>query len=132
MGQAAGTGPAIAGRKFFLVLHVTGVALIILLSLMPEAMLPIDGGSDKVKHLAAYGAVMLAGCGAYDRKRLWGVTALGLLLLGAVLEGLQGGFFGREASLGDMVANAAGILLALTVGKFLERRWPWRERGLSG
>lgn len=69
------------------------------------------GGADKWVHLAIF--LVLAGLGVrawrqgWERQQLF----LGLLLMAFVTESLQHFIPGRSASLGDVVADAAGTLL---------------------
>ncbi len=91
---------------------------------------PPGNGSAHGLHAAAYFvntfAVLLAvvfrpgrGSGRSDGWTL--AIALGMLLLGGVLEILQGTFFGRDAELADWVADAVGVALAALVFTALRR-----------
>lgn len=74
--------------------------------------------SDKVNHALGYAGLTFWFTGIYPRSR-YALIVLGLLLLGALLEAMQGAMsFGRVGDLADFVANSSGIgfglLLALT------------------
>lgn len=86
----------------------TGVAAILVLSLLPSEDLPELGVSDKLEHAAAYGAVALPGLVAYRRGRV----LAGLLLLGAALEAVQATATTRRGDVADIAADAAGLFLA--------------------
>ena len=97
------------------------VAVIVTLSLISPSALPGMGitWGDKVGHLLAYGVT--AGTGFFAFPRRWLVVA-GLLTLGLGLEAAQAmGSAGRTAEVGDMIANAAGIGLALAVERLARR-----------
>jgi VanZ family protein len=67
--------------------------------------------SDKVQHLLAYACV--AFCGAAGFAGRWYLAVLGcaLVLLGIGIELLQGLVPGRVVSLGDVSANALGVIV---------------------
>jgi len=74
--------------------------------------------NDKVNHALGYAALTFWFTGLYPRSR-YPLIVLGLLLLGAGIEVLQGAMsFGREREFADFLANgagiAAGLLLAIT------------------
>jgi hypothetical protein len=105
--------------NIWLMLGWAQVCLIILLSLIPSPVeLPGLIGMDKLIHLFAYAFVMLwfglcyTPCGAYNR------LGIGLVLMGILLELIQGITGYRSMSYLDMTANflgvASGWLLAKT------------------
>jgi VanZ family protein len=85
---------------------------------------PPSHGSDKDLHAAAYfvdtlaillGVVWRPG---RETRRLRGgmlPVALGILIVGGVIEIAQGGFADRDAQFGDWVADAIGIGLAVLI-----------------
>ena len=85
------------------------------LSLMPAP--PHTGGSDKLAHLAAYGSMALWFAGIFRSSR-YGWILLGLFFLGVALELLQGAGGSRQPEFADAVANLAGAVLGLTLGRF--------------
>ena len=67
--------------------------------------------SDKVNHIAGTYVLTLLSLAAVPKLRpLW--AAAMIILAGGAIE-LAQEQFGREASLGDFLANAAGVLLAV-------------------
>jgi VanZ family protein len=86
---------------------IFGLVSIGVLSLLPQEALPDTGVSDKLEHLAAYAILCLVGQYAFDGRvrRL----AIGLILYGVLLEGLQSLVPGRYPSPADIVANSLGV-----------------------
>ena len=91
---------------------------------------PPGHGSDKDLHAVAYFvntlAIMLALIWRPGRTRGrsdgWALpVALGILVLGGVIELAQAGFADRDAQFGDWIADAVGVVLALCVFTFM--RW---------
>ena len=99
-------------RVIWLIIGLLAVLLLIAGSLHPAPPIPVSApGSDKIGHFLAYGGLLLW-FGQLGRQYQW-PAAIGLFVLGVALEGLQGLMASRHASLGDVLANSAGILLAL-------------------
>ena len=101
-------------RSLFVVL----VGAIIIGSLLPIELAPrAPFLSDKVEHLAAY--LITSFLGAYGfgdtgRKRLWQL-ALGLIIMGVVLEVGQNFVPGRYAEVVDGIVNAVGVALGMAL-----------------
>ncbi|RKZ40125.1 MAG: VanZ family protein [Gammaproteobacteria bacterium] len=96
------------------------VIAVIVLSLIPSPplmMQTIDYG-DKIGHLIAYFVLMGWFALVYHmpRQRFW--YMIGFLLLGGVLEILQGLSGIRHADWMDIVANSIGVLLAWQLTKY--------------
>lgn len=88
------------------------VATVIWLSLAPRPPeLHVEQG-DKLQHVVAYGALMLWFAQLHAGRARVG-AALALVILGIVLETLQGYTGYRSFDVLDMAANAAGVLLGL-------------------
>lgn len=104
-------------RTLWLVLGWAGIAVVVILSLLPNPPHTGVSGGDKIGHLLAYFGLMFWFGQLYRRHLPW---ALGFLALGAVLEVIQGLTGYRETSLADLLANATGIAL----GWLAARRWP--------
>jgi hypothetical protein len=88
--------------------------------------------NDKVTHALTYAGLTLWFTGIYPR-RCYGWVVLGIFLLGATIEVLQGSMsFGRQGDYADLLANSSGIfvglLLALagcgTWARWVEQRLP--------
>lgn len=111
---------------------VAAMGLTLWFSLGPA---PTGHGSDKALHALAYFvdtlALLLAAVwrpgrtrGRVDVRTL--EVAVGLVVLGGLLELVQGGFVHRDAQLGDWIADAAGVTVAVAVFVALRRGAPGR------
>jgi VanZ family protein len=96
---------------------------------------PPDHGSDKQAHAAAFFVNTLAilfaivwrpgrSAGRFDAWAL--PVAAGMLVLGGLIEVLQGGVVGRDSQFTDWLADGIGITLAVMV--FASLRWALRVR----
>ena len=110
------------------------VVLAIIASIVPAHELPSLGGvSDKTEHMVGYGVLSLWFAGIYPRAR-YPMIGVGLLVMGIVVEGLQGAMkLGRQADLRDVYANTIGIvcglLLALAwLGGWAQRVETWTKK----
>ena len=94
-----------------------GVALTLVLSLMPPAFEP-SGHTDKFHHLIGYAILMFwwAQLIVWRREKL----AVYLILLGIAIELLQGLTPLRQPDLLDILANTGGVL----IGWLLARKLP--------
>lgn len=97
------------------------------MAVQPELAPPGEGGADKYLHLLAFAGLAMIGFWAVRAVIARGVIVALLLLLGAGIEWMQASVPGREGSLGDLAADAAGLLLAL----ILLRCWPMARDMLS-
>jgi VanZ family protein len=106
------------------------IAAVIYLSLASDLPDIPGEGSDKYGHLIAYGALMFWFTQIYTRLRTRVAIASGLILLGIALEFIQGYTGYRMFDLGDMIANAIGVIVGwiaapprtANVFSFLEKR----------
>ena len=97
--------PAI--RRAALVIFALLAVLIGYFSLVPGGEAPAPQISDKIRHFAAYAALAIPAAMWFSPGRLWVfVCVAGYGALMEVAQGLAG--TGREASLLDGLANAAG------------------------
>jgi VanZ family protein len=103
------------------------VALAIIVSIVPAHELPKLGGvSDKLEHAVAYGALALWFAGIYPKSR-YPMIGVGLLVMGIVIEGLQGTMnVGRQADLRDVYANSIGIVAGLLLALVWLGGWAMR------
>ena len=108
-------------RTAFLLLWIGALAAITVGSLWPQ---PPDavGGSDKLMHVAAY---TLLSALTWPAFALWRggivlIAAFGLIIFGIAIEVVQP-LVGREQSIADAVANAAGVVLGLTFAQVARR-----------
>ena len=108
----------------FKILSWTLFALFFTLTLLPTPPLarkqfPID----KIFHAAAYFFLTLSFREGYKKVPSYLIAAL-LGLTGAIIEIAQAALPWREASLGDLIADLAGIIVALPIRrKFLFNVW---------
>ncbi|HSQ70624.1 MAG TPA: VanZ family protein [Steroidobacteraceae bacterium] len=92
-------------------------------SLVPGSTVPSMGASDKLLHFAAY-AFLALWFGGLSHREAHGRVVLGLLLLGALLEVLQGVFaLHRTADLRDLLANALGIAFGMMLARTIAEAW---------
>lgn len=94
------------------------LAVVVYLSLMPSPpQLDISAG-DKLQHLAAYSALgYWFGMLALQNWRRLCLVAGGLIVLGIALEFIQGMTGYRTFDVGDMLANAIGVVAGLTLAR---------------
>jgi len=99
------------------------VAAVAYMSLLPDVDMPGDYPDiDKLYHLAGYAWLAFLPCFAFARKRVGLAVSLSMILFGCALEYAQDYVPGRMASLGDMIANTAGVALGVGVGRILRYR----------
>ena len=104
-------------RNAWIAIGWFGVAMVIVLSLIPSPpTLPVEQG-DKFEHVAAYGSLMFWFAQAYLRwnERRW--IAAALVALGIGLEYVQGWTGWRDFSYADMAADAIGVALGWLVAR---------------
>ncbi|HEB56406.1 MAG TPA: VanZ family protein [Gammaproteobacteria bacterium] len=109
--------PQLKYTKLWLGLGALLIALIWYLSLTPE---PPDTGidnGDKIGHFLAYGLLMgwFAQIYIQLKPRLW--LMLGFVLMGVLLEVLQGMTEFRTYSYADMAANSSGVFIGLLLSQ---------------
>ena len=105
-----------AVRVAHAVLFYPALLVVIWGELMPQPQPELAGQSDKVLHFIAYfGLSWLAAAALRDRATAMR-AGLALILLGGVLEILQG-LVGRDMSVYDEIANTIGVF----VGGFAAR-----------
>ncbi len=90
-----------------------GVIAVTWLSLIPEDALPEIHMWDKPQHLIAYAVLAICGAVGFLGRRPRLLVGVGLIVLGCGLEVAQAAVPGRNPSIGDAVANIAGIALGL-------------------
>lgn len=99
-------------RRTWTAAIVVLLAAIVIGSLTPQQIVPVEHFSDKLGHYLAYLALALTMSGIATPQRLWR-SMLGCFLLGALLEVAQAAFtVYRSAEWGDLAANTAGIATA--------------------
>jgi hypothetical protein len=114
MRRALETHGALSRGSFAVVVLVSLAVLFAPASEVPGA----PPGVDKLVHGALFAALALTGCWAGI-----GVGVLGaLLVVYAALSELIQDLIGRDAALGDWVADVVGLLLGLLVWRLATRR----------
>ncbi len=98
---------------FFVLAGAVGI-----LSILPQTA-PPGGGVDLPLHALTYGGLMVLFAMAF--RRPW-LGAAGLLVYSSLIEGVQAFVPGRQGSLEDVAANAAGIGVVVLVGVFYRLR----------
>jgi VanZ family protein len=76
----------------------------------PQLLGFLEDFNDKILHFFAYFALAAMAAAACKERRSMLFASIGLMLLGAILEVLQG-FMRRDMSFYDEVANVAGVLV---------------------
>jgi VanZ family protein len=94
-----------------------GVVLTLALSLMPPALDVSSGHSDKIVHLAGYALLTFWWAQLVTRQR-WKL-ALAIVLLGVIIELLQGLTPDRQPDSLDALANSGGVLLGWLTARLL-------------
>jgi VanZ family protein len=101
-------------RNIWLGLGWLWIVLVCYLSLMPHPpQLFSFNGVDKVEHLLTYVGLMLWFCQVYVSRSARIKLLLGLVVLGVVIEILQGMSGYRYFEYADMLANSSGVLIGL-------------------
>jgi VanZ family protein len=113
-------------RNLSRIAFIVGLLAVILLSLLPQEVLPDPGTWDKLNHVMAYGVLALAGGLGFRGLRSLLFVGIGLLILGIALEITQTALTSRSASAYDALANLIGIsfgsIAAIGVNAHLQKR----------
>ena len=100
-------------RRLALGAFAVGLVIVGILLLLPAQLLPETDIWDKAEHAGIFAGLTAIGLLAFpDRGRRWWL-AFGLIAFGSTCEILQMFVPGREAAVGDAVANALGVLSAV-------------------
>ena len=100
-----------------------GAVAVSVLSLTPSDALPGIELWDKLQHVLAYLILAVTGAVAFPGRRSLPWLAVGLLILGCVLEAIQAFIPGRTASFDDAIANAIGVGLGLVIARVAGSRY---------
>lgn len=105
-------------QKFWSALGCLWIGLVIFLSLVPAPTQPVDiPGLDKVGHVFAYGFLMFWFGLIYNPGRAYRCLGLGFVIMGIILECIQGALGDRTFEWGDMAANALGVIAGLALSR---------------
>jgi hypothetical protein len=100
-----------------------GIALVVVLSLLPAPDLPQPPGGDKLHHFLAYGLLAAWAVQLYARWPSLLGAGFGLVLLGIGLEHAQDALTDTRMADGrDALANTLGVIAGLAT-----RLTPWRD-----
>lgn len=109
-------------RWLWIALGWVWVTIIFYLSLMPHPPEPVHfWNADKLEHALAYCLLMLWFCQVYRQRKARMLLAALLVVMGIVIEYLQGETGYRFFDYADMVSNTTGVLLG----------WAWARTGLG-
>jgi VanZ family protein len=105
---------------------IISILIVVIGSLLPATSAPMRAlsllpVSDKAEHFCAYGWLALCSMFAIAPKRAAILFALALILMGVALEFAQRLVPGRAFEVGDMAANALGVLAGISLGLLLPR-----------
>ena len=100
------------------------LALVVWGELRPDVPTVLQGINDKFLHFGAYFVLGALAGGAIKQRALMKWAALGLILLGAVIEIIQA-FVGRDPSLLDGITNGAGVIVGILVTRFVLAALQW-------
>ena len=109
-------------RKIARLSFAIGIIAVTSLSLSPQDVLPEIHLWDKLLHFMTYAALAICGAVGFQERRPRRMVGVGLIALGCGLEVAQAAVPDRDPSVGDAVANSAGIALGLAAAWIGERR----------
>ncbi|MEM7293771.1 MAG: VanZ family protein [Pseudomonadota bacterium] len=96
-----------------------GLGLILIAAVFYLSLTPVDIPAehlDKIYHAATYGVMMGWFVQLYRGVRSHAILAVGFILMGVLIEVLQGFHPMRYFDVLDMLANAVGVLIAWAIG----------------
>ena len=103
-------------RNAWLALWLLGVAVLVVVCLLPSPDLPKLRVSDKLEHALAFALLSASAVQLFERGRALFAVACGLLALGIGIEFAQAVFTTTRAMEGaDVVADAVGIVVGLSI-----------------
>ena len=112
--QDGGIAIAALMRRIGCAVFIVGIVVLAVLLLTPGDYLPKVDLWDKLEHGLAFGVVAFTGAVAFPSRSSLLRLAFGLPCLGALFEILQIFVPGREAAVGDALANTIGVAIGLT------------------
>lgn len=112
-------------QNILLVLWVIQICAVVVGSLLPaNVMNGVPLPNDKLMHSSAYFMLALVPIVGIERGRMGVLAALGMTLLGALLEYGQSFVPGRTPEPADMMANDLGVVAGVLLGLAIKRvRW---------
>ncbi len=115
-------------RKISRLSFTIGVIAITWLSLTPRDALPPEIHTwDEPQHLMAYAVLAICGAVGFLGRRPRLIVGVGLIVLGSGLEAAQAAIPSRNPSIGDAIANIAGIALGVAAA-WMGNQMRWRSQ----
>jgi VanZ family protein len=125
-------------RTLFAAAALAYAGLILLVGSRPHLRSPVTFPMwDKAAHFGEYGVLgvlawlavgpRVRGAGAGVHRLASGAVLLGGIGIGLLDEYIQSRTPGRESSLADLLADAAGVTLGMAAGRFAVARWRRRK-----
>jgi len=104
---------------FFRTLFFIALISISILAILPDynALPPIVSVSDLLNHAAAFSVLSILYTLAYSHTQKQ--IAVALISYGVMIEAVQAFLPTRDASIEDIIADSAGILIGLTITKIM-------------
>jgi VanZ family protein len=119
-------------RRLWIATSLVLLAAVLFASLQPGFGPTVPANFDKAEHLVAYTLLAVWFTGLVARGRYW-VVACALLALGLLIEVLQGLMnLGRSAEVPDMLANALGVVVGITIALLSTGGWAPRLEAWLG
>lgn len=113
-------------RTFSILCFLTILAVTLVAGMRSEAIPQVFEHQDWLHHAGAFTALVCSARWAFPRTNaFWSV--LYCLLLGLLMELYQGLLPHRTPSVGDMLANAAGIIIGLGIATLIKRKLALRH-----
>ena len=112
--QDGGIAIAALMRRIGRAVFIVGIVVLAVLLLTPGDYLPKVDLWDKLEHGLAFGVLAFTGAVAFPGRSSLLRLGFGLPCLGALFEILQIFVPGREAAVGDALANTIGVAIGLT------------------
>ncbi len=116
--------------SFMQFVWIASIAFVAYLSLNPRVEFPLDYfiNIDKAYHSLAYLWLAAVPFFGFQRFKVALAGACLMLPMGIALEYAQGFVPGRLFSISDMIANAIGVILGVTLGRYLKSRFILNSR----
>jgi VanZ family protein len=123
---------AATAKRVLRIVWLLAIVTVIIGSVLPSDSSPMQALdslqiNDKIEHVAAYTALAFLPA-LHERRRFVIVAALGAVALGVALEYVQRFTGWRDFEVGDMIADAIGVVFGLVTGsgaRFLTGAGRW-------
>lgn len=114
--------------RFWLAAGWISIIAALAVCLAPAKYVEVVNVNDKVEHALGFALLVLWFCAIYPRRRYW-MIVVGFVLLGALIEVLQGAMnLGRRADILDWCADSVGVVVGILISLTPFQNWPrWIE-----